>query len=350
MNTVLIIDDSDINLTLIKALVSKLGECTPVLFDNPLRALDWCRDHVPDLVIVDYMMPDMDGLRFIGAFRALHGRTEIPVLMVTANDQKDVRYEALLGGANDYLTKPIDRVEFSARVRNMLSLRQGQKFLADRAEHLAELVDERTKEIREREKELIFRMSRAAEFRDPETGAHIQRMAHYSQIIARGLGLDAKAQALILEAAPMHDVGKIGIPDYILLKPGRLTPEEFEVMKGHARLGYELLKDSGSETLRAGAEVAISHHEKYDGTGYPKGLKGHAIPLFGRIVAVADVFDALTSERPYKKAWPLEDARRFLEDGRGRHFDPLCVEAFLAGWDDALDIRQRFMDEEIPMI
>lgn len=350
MYTVLIVDDSEINLTLIKALVHKLGECTPVLFDNPLRALAWCRDHVPDLVIVDYMMPDMDGLKFISAFRALHGRTEIPVLMVTANDQKDVRYEALIGGANDYLTKPIDRVEFSARVRNMLSLRQGQKFLADRAEHLAELVDERTREIRDREKELIFRMSRAAEFRDPETGAHIQRMAHYSQIIARGLGLDAKAQALILEAAPMHDVGKIGIPDYILLKPGKLTPEEFEVMKGHARLGHELLKDSGSETLRAGAEVAISHHEKYDGTGYPKGLKGHAIPVFGRIVAVADVFDALTSERPYKKAWALEDARRFLEDGRGKHFDPLCVEAFLAGWDDVLEIRQRFMDEEVPMI
>lgn len=350
MYNVLIVDDSDINLTLIKALVHKLGECTPVVFDNPLRALEWCRDHVPDLVIVDYMMPDMDGLSFIGAFRALHGRTEIPVLMVTANDQKDVRYEALINGANDYLTKPIDRVEFSARARNMLLLRQGQKFLADRAEHLAELVDERTREIREREKELIFRISRAAEFRDPETGAHIQRMAHYSQVIARGLGLDAKAQALILEAAPMHDVGKIGIPDYILLKPGRLSPEEFEVMKGHARLGHELLKDSGSETLRAGAEVAISHHEKYDGSGYPNGLKGYAIPLFGRIVAVADVFDALTSERPYKKAWSLEEARRYLENGRGCHFDPLCVEALLAGWDEVLDIRQRFMDEEVPMI
>ena len=350
MNTVLIIDDSDINLTLIKALVMKLGECDPVLCDNPLKALDWCRDNVPDLVIVDYMMPDMDGLRFISAFRALHGRDEIPVLMITANDQKDVRYEALLGGANDFLTKPIDRVEFSARARNMLSLRQGQKFLADRAAHLSELVEERTQEIREREKELIFRMSRAAEFRDPETGAHIQRMAHYSQVIAHGFGLDAAAQRLILEAAPMHDVGKIGIPDYILLKPGKLTPEEFEVMKGHARLGYELLKDSGSDILRAGAEVAISHHEKFDGTGYPYGLKGNKIPLFGRIVAVADVFDALTSERPYKKAWPLADARRFLEDGRGKHFDPLCVEAFLAGWEQVIDIRQRFMDEEVPML
>jgi len=350
MNTVLIVDDSDINLTLIKALVLKLGECTPVLFDNPLKALEWCREHVPDLVIVDYMMPDIDGLRFISAFRALHGRDEIPMLMITANDQKDVRYEALLGGANDFLTKPIDRVEFSARVRNMLSLRQSQKFLADRAEHLAELVEERTREIRNREKELIFRMSRAAEFRDPETGAHIQRMAHYSQVIAQGLGLDAATQQLILEAAPMHDVGKIGIPDYILLKPGKLTPEEFEVMKGHGRLGFELLKDSGSDILRAGAEVAISHHEKFDGSGYPHGLKGSKIPLFGRIVAVADVFDALSSERPYKKAWPLDKARKFLEDGRGQHFDPLCVEAFLAGWERILDIRQRFTDEEVPML
>ena len=350
MHTVLIIDDSDINLTLIKALVLKLGECSPVLFENPLKALEWCRENIPDLVIVDYMMPDMDGLRFISAFRALHGRNEIPVLMITANDQKDIRYDALLGGANDFLTKPIDRVEFSARARNMLSLRSGQKFLADRAEHLASLVDEQTKEIRDREQELIFRMSRAAEFRDPETGAHIQRMAHYSQIIARTLGLDAKAQKLILEAAPMHDVGKIGIPDYILLKPGKLTPEEFEVMKGHARLGFELLNGSGSEIVRAGAEVAISHHEKYDGSGYPHGLQGTKIPIFGRIVAVADVFDALTSERPYKKAWPIEDACKFLEDGRGTHFDPLCVEAFLASKDQILDIRQRFKDEDVPML
>jgi putative two-component system response regulator len=294
MHTVLIIDDSDINLTLIKALVIKLGDCTPVLFDNPLKAMDWCKENIPDLVIVDYMMPDMDGHQFIRGFRALHGRDEIPLLMVTANDQKDVRYEALLGGANDFLTKPIDRVEFSARAKNMLSLRTGQKHLADRAQHLMAMVDERTREIREREKELIIRMSRAAEFRDPETGAHIQRMAHYSAIIAKGLGLDEVSQRLILEAAPMHDVGKIGIPDYILLKPGKLTPEEFEIMKGHSRLGFELLKESGSEILRAGAEIAISHHEKFDGSGYPKGIKGADIPLFGRIVAVADVFDALT--------------------------------------------------------
>lgn len=350
MNTVLIIDDSDINLTLLKALVMKLGECSPVLFDHPVQALDWCRENVPDLVIVDYMMPEMDGLKFISAFRGLHGRTEIPVLMITANDQKDVRYEALLGGANDFLTKPVDRVEFSARARNMLALRMGQKYLADRAVHLEELVNERTHDIREREKELIFRMSRAAEFRDPETGAHIQRMAYYSQIIAKGLGLDDAVQKMLLEAAPMHDVGKIGIPDYILLKPGKLSYEEFEVMKTHAKLGHELLDDSGSVILRVGAEIALTHHEKYDGSGYPNGLAGTKIPLFGRIVAVADVFDALTSERPYKKAWSMNDAVKFLEDGRGSHFDPMCVEAFLAGWDDVLEIRQRFQDEEVPLI
>lgn len=350
MHRVLIIDDSDINLALIKALVLKLEECTPVLFDKPVAALDWCRGNVPDLVIVDYMMPEMDGLHFIRAFRGLPGYAEIPVLMITANDQKDVRYEALQGGANDFLTKPIDRIEFSARARNMLSLRTGQKFLADRAQHLAELVDQRTRDIRAREHELIFRMSRAAEFRDPETGAHIQRMANYSQVIAANLGLSAADQKLILEAAPMHDVGKIGIPDYILLKPGRLTPEEFAIMKGHARLGYELLKDSGSQILRAGAEVALSHHEKYDGSGYPNGVAGADIPLFGRIVAVADVFDALTSERPYKPAWTFEDARAFLADGSGSHFDPDCVAAMLAGWDLVLEIQLSYRDQVAPKI
>ncbi len=349
MHTVLIIDDSDINLTLIKALVLKIGDCTPVLFDNPLKALEWTRSNLPDLVIVDYMMPDLDGLQFIGQFRQLDGRSEIPVLMVTANDQKDVRYEALAGGANDFLTKPIDRIEFSSRVKNMLALRVGQKYMADRAHHLEDMVAVRTQEIRDREKELIIRISRAAEFRDPETGAHIQRMAHYSWLIARNLGLDLVAQNLILEAAPMHDVGKIGIPDYILLKPGRLTPGEFEIMKGHSLLGFELLDGSGAEILRAGAEIALTHHEKYDGSGYPNGLKGDDIPLFGRIVAVADVFDALTSERPYKQAWPLEEAAKFLKEGCGTHFDPECVRAFLDAWDEAVEIRSKFQDE-LPML
>ncbi len=345
MHKVLIIDDSDINLTLIRALVMKLEECDPQLFSEPEVGLAWCKDNLPDLVIVDYMMPVMDGLQFISAFRLIPGRAEIPVLMITANDQKDIRYDALRGGANDFLTKPIDRIEFSARVKNMLTLRDGQKYLEDRAAFLEELVDERTREIRDRERELIYRISRAAEFRDPETGAHIQRMAHYSEIIARGLGLDEKLCKLILQAAPMHDVGKIGIPDMILLKPGKLTDEEFDIMKKHAAMGYELLKDSGSEIMQAGAEIALTHHEKFDGSGYPAGVAGEQIPLFGRIVAVADVFDALTSERPYKKAWPLEDARRLLEEGRGKHFDPVCVDTFINCWEQVMAVRGKFRDE-----
>jgi putative two-component system response regulator len=193
-------------------------------------------------------------------------------------------------------------------------------------------------------------MSRAAEFRDPETGAHIQRMAHYSHLIAASLGLPAEDQALILQAAPMHDVGKIGIPDYILLKPGKLTPEEFEVMKTHSRLGFELLSGSESVVLQAAASIAIGHHEKYDGSGYPYGVAGEAIPLFGRIVAVADVFDALTSERPYKKAWTFDQAVSFLREGAGRHFDAACVEAFLVRMDDVLAIHARFQDEDAPVI
>lgn len=349
MEKVLIIDDSDVNLALFKHLVIKLGGCEPIVFNSAITALAWCENFIPDLVIVDYMMPDMDGLQFIEHFRALHGRVEIPVLMVTANDQKDVRYKALLGGANDFLTKPVDRVEFDARTRNMLSLRQAQRFLADRALHLQSLVDEQTWRIRQQEQELIYLLSRAAEYRDPETGGHVQRMAHYSALIAEQLGLDTSTQKLLLQAAPMHDIGKIGIPDHILLKPGCLTVDEFDVMKEHARLGYDLLKGSASPVLRAGAEIAHTHHEKFDGSGYPNGLIGENIPIFGRIVAVADVFDALGSERPYKKAWSLEEARNFLLDGRGGHFDPRCVDAFIGVWDRVLEIRERF-DEDTPIV
>lgn len=349
MYDVLIIDDSDINLTLIKALVQKIGNCNPLTFENPIEALAWCRQNTPDIVIVDYMMPEMDGMQFIRKFRLILGQERIPVLMITANDQRDIRYEALENGASDFLNKPIDRIEFTARVRNMLQLRSAQKQLADRATHLAAIVEEKIQEIRGREQELIHRLSRAAEFRDPETGAHIKRMAHYSKIIAEQLGMDQRFQKLVLEAAPLHDVGKIGIPDFILLKPGKLTVEEFETMKGHSSLGYELLKDSASDVLMAGAEIALHHHEKFNGSGYPRGLAGESIPILGRIVAVADVFDALTSVRPYKKAWGLDEARAYLEEGRGNHFDPRCVDALLSEWENIKDIRRRFEDTPYPL-
>ena len=341
---VLIVDDTPVNLVLFSALVQKLAGCTDFPFDEPLKALEWAKTNTTDLLILDYMMPDMDGLEFITAFRKLPGHDETPILMVTASDQKEVRYAALDTGATDFLMKPLDRVEFLTRSRNMLALQASRKKLGDHAAWLADEVRKATSEIVLRERETVLRLSKAAEYRDPETGAHIMRMAHYSQLIARQLGLKIEEQELILEAAPLHDIGKVGIPDGILLKPGKLTEAEFEIMRQHAQIGYEVLKGSSSRVLQSGAEIALGHHEKFDGSGYPRGLAGEAIPLFSRIVAVADVFDALTSERPYKRMWDDESANRLIRSQTGLHFDPRCVDAFFSGWDDVMQIRQTFRD------
>jgi putative two-component system response regulator len=267
--------------------------------------------------------------------------------MITANDQKQIRYSALDVGANDFLTKPIDKVEFLARARNMLSLNQARKHMADHASWLSDEVRKATQEIVKRERETVFRLAKAAEYRDPETGAHILRMAHFSKLIARELGLSVEDQELLLEAAPMHDIGKVGIADKILLKPGKLTSEEFDVMKQHAVFGYELLHGSSSRLLQAAAQIAKGHHEKFDGSGYPDGISGEAIPIFSRIVAVADVFDALTSARPYKKAWEVDAAVDFLKSGSGSHFDPACVNAFLSAWDDVERVRNKYREDSL---
>jgi putative two-component system response regulator len=343
---IVIIDDVEANLLLLRHFITQLGGAHEVqAYTDPQQALAHCQATTPDLVIVDYMMPELNGVEFIRQFRATPGRADIPVLMVTANDEMDVRYRALEGGANDFLTKPLDRIELKARLRNMLALRANQKRLEDRASWLAEEVLKATDEIVRRERETILRLSRAAEFRDPETGDHIQRMAHYSWMIAVRLGLPPEQQKLILEAAPMHDVGKVGIPDHILLKPGRLDDAEFAIMKQHPVIGHQILSDSGSPLLQMAAVIALSHHEKFDGSGYPLGLKADAIPLVGRIVAVADVFDALTSARPYKAAWEMDRAVKFMREQRGLHFDPQCVDVFLDRLDEVQAVRRRFAAE-----
>jgi putative two-component system response regulator len=343
---VLVLDDAQINVTLLCLLLKKIEKCNSVSFNEPDLALSWCGTHVPDLVMVDYMMPTMDGVEFIRRFRQLPGCSDIPVLMITANNELELRYEALNVGANDFLIKPIDKIEFLARTKNMLALRKSQRFLEDRASWLDEEVKKATAEIRARERETILRLSKAADSRDPETGAHIVRMANYSRIIAEHLGLSEADQELLLEAAPMHDIGKVGIPDNILLKPGKLTEDEFTIMKQHASLGYDILAGSTSEMLNAGAIIALAHHEKFDGSGYPRGLAGQDIPLFARIVAVADVFDALTSERPYKAAWDIDRALAFLHEGSGKHFDPECIQAFVAGWTQILEIKNKYSEEQ----
>ena len=332
-----IIDDIQVNLVLLKASVLKLPDVEPTCFTDPEEALQWCELNDPDLLIVDYMMPGLSGTELAKRYRQTHADT--PILMVTANHETVLRHQALQGGVTDFLNKPIDTTEFLARVRNMLALRRSHNYLALE-------VRRATQTIVERERETIFCLARAAEYRDPETGAHILRMANYARLIGREMNLDEEDQDLLLEAAPMHDIGKVGTPDGILLKRGRLDPAEFEIMKQHARIGYEILVSHPSRLLQVAAEIAHTHHEKFDGSGYPRGLSGTNIPLFGRIVAVADVFDALTSARPYKKAWSLEDACKLIKENSGTHFDPECVTAFFAVYDEILAIRDLYQDEE----
>ncbi len=345
---VAVVDDTLLNLTLIGKLVDRTPNARARTFDRPTPALEWCLANAPDLIIVDYMMPEMDGLEFIRRIRAYRNRDDLPILMVTASHERDVRYAALDCGASDFLTKPIDAREFEVRVRNMLKLREAHLASERRAETLAAEVRRATADILDRERETISRLARAAEFRDPETGAHIQRMSHYSTLIARRMGLgDAFAEALLM-AAPMHDLGKLGIPDTILLKPGRLSAEEFAIMKRHPQIGHDILKGSSSSILRLGATIALTHHEKFDGSGYPQGLAEESIPIEGRIVAVADVFDALTSARPYKPAWPMSRAIALLREGRGSHFDPACVDALFLAWEEVIAVQAQYQEEPPP--
>jgi len=268
-------------------------------------------------------------------------------MMVTVHDDRKIRYAALDAGITDFLIKPIDARECLARCRNLITLRRQQLALEDRKRLLEGMVEDATREIREREKETLLRLARAGEFRDEETGNHLIRMSRYSRLIANTIGLSHEEAETVELAAPLHDIGKIGIPDGILLKPGRLDAGELKIMRGHPVIGHEILKGSASKYVRMGALIALGHHEKYDGSGYPNGLVGDHIPLCARVVAVADVYDALTAVRPYKKAWPVEEAFAYLRNQRGRHFDPNMVDAFLGVANDVARIQRELGDQVV---
>lgn len=313
-----------------------------------------------DTVLLDVRMPTMDGLETCRLIRANPRTTLTPVVFLSAADDRMCRREAREAGANDFLTKPFDEVELRARVRSSIHSKRYQDRLFEERRALQAEVDGRTKalaeatfalervrsELERAHHETLLRLTRAAEFRDDETAAHLQRMSHYCGLLAHKRGLSPYEAELILVASPMHDVGKIGIPDRILLKEGRLTRDEYDLMKQHAEIGFHILSGSDSELLRRAASIARNHHEKWDGSGYPQGLTQEDIPIEGRIAAVADVFDALTSARPYKPAWSLADAIELLQAGRGKHFDPELIDLFLGALDEVLDIRDRFQDQD----
>ena len=344
-NTIMVVDDQSTGRAILEQVVRSLDERVEVEgFMRPVDAVVWAARHVADLVLVDYMMPDMDGIEFVRRLRALPGYEHVPIVMVTVHDDRKVRYAALDAGITDFLTKPVDARECLARCRNLLTLRRQHLALEDRRRHLEHMVEEATREVREREKETLLRLARAGEFRDEETGTHLIRMARYSRLIASALSLDPDEVETVELSAPLHDIGKIGIPDQILLKPGKLDAPEWALMQRHAEFGHDILKGSASKYVRMGALIALGHHEKYDGSGYPNGLEGDHIPLCARIVAVADVYDALTSVRPYKAAWPSAKALDYVASQTGKHFDPRMVEAFLGSKDEILKIQNEWRE------
>ena len=272
---------------------------------------------------------------------------DVPIIMLTAvGDDMQLQIEALEYGANDFLSKPINAPAFKARIINMLKLRKSQLLLKDKALLLQEEVNKATLRLKESEHEILQMLGKSAEYKDPETNAHTQRVAHYCKLLTKAYGLDDELQDIIFKASPFHDLGKIGIPDKILLKPGKLDEDEYAIMKKHSQIGYEILKGSKSKYLKAGGVIAYNHHEKYDGTGYPNGLKGENIPIFGRITAIADVFDALTSNRPYKRAWSVDEAFNLLLEEKSKHFDPILVDLFIGNKEIVIDIHNRFSQEE----
>lgn len=349
MATVVVVDDHTTSREILAELIRSIGEDMSVeSFGDPAEALAWTQENPVDLVLTDYNMPDINGIEFLRSLRSSPHNADIPVVMVTSLEDRHVRYEALDAGASDFLTKPVDQYECRARCANLLALRRQQLATKDRAKWLERQVLNATREIRQREEETLLRLAKAGEYRDEETGNHVLRMARYSRLIAEALGLAEDHCRVIEWAAPMHDIGKIGIPDNILLKPGSHTPDESELMKRHTLIGFEILKESPSQYLQLGAVIALGHHEKFDGGGYPRGIRGEDIPLAARIVAVADVFDALTSERPYKAAWAIPQALDYLDGARESHFDPDCVDAFLAQIDRVTTICEDLKDDINP--
>lgn len=320
---ILVVDDEPNNLQVINQILAKYYH---LLFaKNGNRAIELAQQQQPQLILLDVMMPDMDGFETCRRLKQDPATAKIPVIFVTAMSDIEDEYQGFELGAVDYITKPISPATVRARVRTHLSLVS-----------INELQDTRL--------QIIQRLGRAAEYKDNETGLHVIRMSHYSMLLARAAGMTEEEQDLILHAAPMHDVGKIGIPDHILLKPDKLDNDEWQKMQTHASMGADIIGKHDSPLLNMAYIIASTHHEKWDGSGYPEGLSGTNIPLVGRIVAIADVFDALTSVRPYKNAWPVDEAIEHMVSCRGSHFDPHLIDLFLTILPEILHIKEKWAE------
>ncbi len=359
--TIMIIDDVAVNTKVLRAHLQNAGYGNVRTLSDSTDALATIYRETPDLVLLDLMMPDVSGLDILEALRSDEEMKHLPIVILTGTESSELRKRALNLGATDFLTKPVDVDELIPRVRNTLTIKSYQ-------DDLERSVLERTKQLEASRLDLIHRLAKAAEYRDNETGRHVIRVGRYAGIIASQIGLPAQRVEMIEQAAVLHDLGKIGIPDAILHKPGKLSPQEFETVRKHCSIGQqicesmdtdefflfsrhtlvgsEIMNGCGTPLLDLAGLIALTHHERWDGKGYPLGLSGEDIPIEGRITAVADVFDALSSKRPYKDAFPVDKCFRILEDGRGTQFDPVMLDAFFARKAEIVQTQIKYADHE----
>ena len=338
VHTVLVVDDTPENIDVLTGILSPHFKVKAAR--NGARALRIAQNEKPpDIILLDIMMPEMDGFEVCRVLKSQGATRNVPIIFVTAKADIASETAGFELGAADYIQKPVSPPIVLARVKTQLAL-------YDQNRVLEEKVRRRTQELHTTRLEIIHRLGRAAEYKDNETGLHVIRMSYFSQILGRAAGLSEADAELLLNAAPMHDIGKIGIPDRILLKPGKLDAEEWAVMRRHPEMGGGIIGEhGGSRLLNMAHEVAMTHHEKWNGQGYPKGLQGEEIPQFGRIVAVADVFDALASDRPYKKAWTLDRVVALLKEETGQHFDPELIPLFLDNLPAILEIKEKYREQ-----
>lgn len=326
---ILIVDDQETNVRLLEYLLLRDGYRSVRWTTDSREVAGIYQEFRPDLVLLDLNMPHMDGVEVMEKLQEIEKETYPSIVVITANNDNEEKIRCLAAGALDFLSKPINGVEVAARIKNILNVR----LLHNRINHQNKILDqkvrERTQELADSRLEVVQRLCRASEYRDNDTGMHVNRLSRFSFLLAEAIGLSASQCELLQHASPMHDIGKIGIADSILQKPGKLDAAEWEIMKTHTEIGAQILSGSSSKLIQMAESISRTHHEKWDGSGYPSGLKGESIPIEGRIVALCDVFDALTSKRPYKEKWPVEKAVQEIKDNSGIHFDPALVKKFI---------------------
>lgn len=352
-SSILVVDDKPENVSLLEMMLSFAGYTNVQSTTDPRDVKGLYEDNDFDIILLDIRMPHLNGFQVMAQLSEIVKGDYLPILVLTAQNDMETRLQALEAGARDFVSKPFHKTEVLNRIRNMLEVRALYKERMRQNEILEAKVNERTLELRDRNEELeytrleiIRRLGRAGEYRDNETGMHVLRMSKSCHLMALAAGLGEDHAKLILHASPMHDVGKIGIPDGILLKPEKLDADEWETMKTHSEIGGDIIGDHDHDLMRVARIIALTHHEKWDGSGYPKGVSGEDIPIEGRIAAICDVFDALTSDRPYKKAWPVERAVDLIREESGKHFDPALVDLFNQLLPEILEIREQYADDD----